>query len=170
MQDEAAIRSATDARNLEEAPETAGVIRRLLLAALVFGMVGVLVELLLLGHTEEIWQWTPVVALGLGIVAGISFGLRPSPATLRLFRTLMVLFMVAGLAGLYLHYRGNTEFELEMYPSIKGFELFWKSITGATPALAPGTMIQIGLVGLVLTWKHPILRRHAARPRQEESA
>lgn len=163
--------SLTGAAGLQESPQTAGTLRRLLLAILVFGMVGVTVELLLLGHTDEFWQWTPIVALGLGIVAGIGAGVRPSPVSLRLFRGLMALFIAAGLAGLYLHYHGNTEFELEMYPSIKGFALFWKSITGATPALAPGTMIQFGLLGLALTWKHPNLRRvrsFATTPRVKE--
>ena len=70
---------------------------------------------------------------------------------------------VSGMIGLYLHYRGNVEFELEMYPSIRGFELFWKSITGATPALAPATMLLLGLIGLAYSYQHPS-RKRAAKP------
>ncbi|MFB3131882.1 MAG: hypothetical protein ACE10K_05095, partial [Rhodothermales bacterium] len=50
-----------------------------------------------------------------------------------------------------------AEFELEMYPTLKGLELFWESIKGATPALAPGTMIQLGLLGWAYTYRHPAL-------------
>jgi hypothetical protein len=50
--------------------------------------------------------------------------------------------------GTFLHYRGNVEFELELTPGIRGLALFREAITGATPALAPGAMIVVGLVGL----------------------
>jgi len=163
--DEDRAEGVTPAVDGQETPGTTGMLRRLLLAVLVFGMTGAFVELLLLGHTEEVWQWIPVIALGFGIMAGTGLGFRPSPVAVRSFRVLMVLYIAAGFTGLYLHYHGNAEFELEMYPTIRGFELFWKSITGATPALAPGTMIQFGLLGLILTWKHPILRRKTTRTR-----
>ena len=29
-------------------------------------------------------------------------------------------FVVSGVVGLWLHYQGNAEFELEMYPSLQG--------------------------------------------------
>jgi hypothetical protein len=70
----------------------------------------------------------------------------------------MVLSMVAGLVGLLLHYKGNVEFELEMYPDLSGWKLFKDSMMGATPALAPGAMLQIGLVGLAWTFRHPALK------------
>ena len=56
---------------------------------------------------------------------------------MRVFQTVMLLFLSSGVLGLYLHYRGNVEFELEMYPSLRGFGLFWEALKGATPALAP---------------------------------
>ena len=77
--------------------------------------------------------------------------------SLRLFRGTMILFVLSGGVGLWLHYHGNAEFELEMYPSLKGAELFWESVTGATPTLAPGTMLELGLLGLAYTFRHPAL-------------
>ena len=50
----------------------------------------------------------------------------------------MALFVLSGGIGVALHYRGNVEFELEMYPSLSGLELVRKTLTGATPVLAPG--------------------------------
>jgi hypothetical protein len=134
-------------------------LRLILLAVLGFGIVGMIVELLLLGHTEETQQWIPLLTLGLGLVAAIALAARPSPATVKTFRVVMVLFVVAAVAGLYFHYSGNAEFELEMYPSMRGMELFRESMTGATPSLAPGMLAQLGLLGLAITWKHPALRR-----------
>ena len=70
----------------------------------------------------------------------------------------MVLCVVSGFLGVLLHYRGNVEFELEMYPDLSGWKLLKESMMGATPALAPGAMIQVGLVGLAWTFRHPALQ------------
>ena len=134
-------------------------LRLLLLAVLGFGLVGLAIELLLLGHTEETPQWIPLITITLGLVAGTVLAIRPARKTVIAFRIAMALFVIASLAGLYFHYTGNVEFELEMYPSMAGMELFRKSMTGATPALAPGMMAQLGLMGLAITWRHPALRR-----------
>ena len=75
-----------------------------------------------------------------------------------------ILFVISGFAGLFLHYQGNAQFELEMYPSLKGLELFRKAIKGTTPpTLAPGTMIVLGLLGLAYTYRHPALLKPAGK-------
>lgn len=130
-------------------------IRRAILAVFLLGVVGVLGELFLLPHTEDAWQWVPIVLLGLSLLVLAVHGLAPGKGTVRAFQGVMVLFVVSGLLGLVLHYRGNVEFELEMQPDASGLALFWKAITGATPALAPGTMTQFGLLGLLYTYQHP---------------
>ena len=45
---------------------------------------------------------------------------------------------------------------LEM-PTLAGKEMVAEMLTGAFPALAPGTMALLGLIGLLLTWRHPAL-------------
>ena len=62
-----------------------------------------------------------------------------------------------GLLGLYLHLRGNAEFERELHPAAAGWTLWWDALRGATPALAPGALAQLGLVGLAYAW--PTLHR-----------
>ena len=132
--------------------------RRLALWLLVFGEAGILLELLLLGHYEDVWQWTPVVLLSLGLVAGPWIARRPSPVALRVFRWLMAAHVAAGAAGLFLHLRANVEFELELHhPGIGGWPLVWETLTGAIPALAPGAMVQLGLLGMLACWRHPAL-------------
>jgi len=132
--------------------------RRIVLAIFALGVAGTFAELILLEHTESLWQLVPVVALPLGLLLAVAAAVRPARITLRLFQSMMALFVIAGGIGLYLHYRGNVEFELEMMPSLRGLKLFWESITGATPALAPGAMAQFGLLGLAYTYRHPALR------------
>ena len=130
-------------------------IRRMVLAILLLGLLGTGLELLLLEHTDGFWQRVPLALILTGfVVLGWHAG-RRSAASLRVLQGTMILFLGSGLAGLFLHYRGNVEFELEMYPTRTGLELFWESLKGATPALSPGTMLVLGLLGLTYTYHHP---------------
>lgn len=129
--------------------------RRFTVVLFTVGALGAGAELLLLGHTEDVWQLVPLILLALGLSALAWLALRPRRSTLRVFRSLMILFALGGLAGIYLHYRTNVEFELEMYPSLAGLDLLWKALGGATPALAPATMTYLGLLGMASTYRHP---------------
>ena len=71
----------------------------------------------------------------------------------------MCLVLASGIVGVVLHYRGNADFELEMRANIRGVELIWNALTGATPALAPGTMILLGLLGLLYSYRHSALTK-----------
>ena len=132
-------------------------LRRLLLALVLFGAVGLVAELLLLEHWDDPWQWTPFVLLGLVLVVGALLARRPSRGRLRAFQGLMALCLIAGTLGVYLHYRGNVEFELEREPTLGGLALLWEAVRGATPALAPGALAQLGLLGLLYAYRHPLL-------------
>jgi len=132
-------------------------IRRILFAVLVFGIVGILIELFLLEHTEGFWQQVPLYMLiaGLAVVVWHAFDRRA--ASVRVVQATMLLFVAGGAIGALLHYNGNVEFELEMDAASRGFDLFREAMMGATPALAPGVMIQLGLVGLAYSFRHPAL-------------
>ena len=131
--------------------------RQLLLAIVLIGIVGLEVELALLRHAESLTQWIPHISLLIGLLATAVVYFRPGPATLKLFRAIMVGFLAVGALGVYLHYLGNVEFAAERDPSLTGFGLIWKALRGATPALAPGAMAQLGLLGLLYTYRHPAL-------------
>lgn len=130
-------------------------IRRLLLGTLVLASAGTLTELLLIGHIESVWQLIPVGLLTLMLLALASWLVSPRKATIRGVQTVAVTCIASGVIGLVQHYRGNRAFELEMYPDLGGWDLVWESLTGATPALAPGAMIQIGLVAIAYSYRHP---------------
>lgn len=143
--------------------------RRLLLAVVLLGASGLLAELLFIEHIESWQQVVPLVALGAGVGLGALLALRPAAPAIRAFQWLMSAYVIIGLAGLYLHYIGNVEFERERDPAIGGIDLVWESLRGATPALAPGAMIQLGLLGLVFAFRHPALLPGGGVTRPEKS-
>jgi hypothetical protein len=132
--------------------------RRILLAILLLGVAGISAELLLLNHVEDVSQWIPLALSGVTVALSIVMVLKPSPATIRLFQLVMLLMIISGAVGIYLHYGATTAFQLEMDPTLTGFALFRKAIVAkAPPALAPGAMTQLGLIGLAYTFRHPAL-------------
>ena len=131
-------------------------VRKLILTIFVIGLFGTGGELLLIGHTEGYQQWIPIVLIAFSVVALCLHWFFFKPLTVRLFQLTMVMFVLSSLAGIWLHYQGNLEFELEMYPASHGFELFKQSVSGASPTLAPGAMLQLGLLGLVYSYRHPL--------------
>ncbi len=135
-------------------------LRKILRAILAFGMIGSLTELILLKHSEDVYQWIPLVLLGVGLPVLAWQGARGSVLSLRLLRWLMCAFVAAGIAGVYYHFQGSAEFKLESQPQLAGMELLWAAIrVKAPPLLAPGSMVQLGLLGLAYTYKHPALKR-----------
>ena len=120
---------------------------RVLLAIWLIGLLGVAAELVLLEHYEDALQFLPFLAIAAGLAAGAWLAIRPGRAATHAFRVVVAVFLISGLVGLVLHYRGNAEFERERDPSIRGLALIWESLTGATPALAPGTMILFTFIG-----------------------
>lgn len=129
--------------------------RQLLLALVFLGIIGLETELGLLRHADSLSQWIPHIVLVVGLVSVVLVYLKPG--TIRAFQTVMAMFVIVGVLGVYLHYRGNVEFALERDPSLSGMKLLWKSLRGATPALAPAALSQLGLLGLVYTYRHPAL-------------
>ena len=124
-------------------------LRVAILLVLLLGVIGTGVELLLLGHTEDLWQWEPLVMLALGLPVLLWHAVVGSAWSRRLCGATMMLYVASGVIGTFLHYRGNVEFELEMVPALGGMSLFQEAMTGATPVLAPGTLVQLGLLGLL---------------------
>lgn len=141
------------------APDLPTLLRRAVFAILTIGLVGTGAELGLLGHTEDVWQWTPIALIVLALGVQLWLVVLPGRYGVLALRMVMIAFLAAGALGLVLHFTGNAEFELEMYPSLTGFELFREAISGATPTLAPGAMLHLGLLGLLYTFRHPALKR-----------
>ena len=124
----------------------------------VVGMLGTEVELYLLKHDEEWRQVIPMVVVGLGALVMLVQIARPSASGVVVLRVLMVVMIATGLLGVYFHYQGNLEFQMEMDASQHGWALMRKILQAKTPpALAPGAIAQMGLLGLLYTYRHPSL-------------
>src|SRR5262245_24442294 len=134
--------------------------RSLVLAGFLLGALGSAAELLLVRHTENIWQLIPLLLIGISLVPLVVYATgRATPRaarSLRAFRGVMVLFMLSGVLGLFLHIEGKIEFKEETDPSLKGWPLIREAMKSALPpALAPAAMIQFGLLGLAYAYRHP---------------
>ncbi|MEK6409725.1 MAG: hypothetical protein AABN34_22605 [Acidobacteriota bacterium] len=137
-------------------------LRRILLGIFLLGLLGTGTELVLLDHFEDRLQLIPLILLTLGLVVVTWQVIHQGRASLRTLQLLMILFVLGGLVGLVLHYRGSMEFQLEVNPDLSGLELFLKAIRAkAPPALGPGAMIHLGLLGLAYAYRYPV---SGARP------
>jgi hypothetical protein len=124
-------------------------IRRVILGVLLLGMIGLLVELSLLGHYADLQQAIPLAVLASGLAAVLLHLIYPRSWTLASVWIVMALFVVSGLLGMYFHYRGSREFQLEMDASMSGTKLMWHVLRAKSPpTLSPGTLVQMGILGL----------------------
>jgi hypothetical protein len=145
--------------------ETLASIRKLLLAALAVGVIGTTGELILLRHIDKPAQWIPLVLLVAAVPVLIWHAWSPGVSSIRTLQALMLAFIGLGVVGVGLHYDGNVEFERELNPSERGWTFIRKTVAGATPVLAPGSMVLLGLVGLAHAYRHP--SADGGRSRQE---
>ena len=122
---------------------------RLLYLTLALMILGTGLELVLLEHYEDGWQWVPVIIFGLALLLFVVLLVKPAAFLLRAFRGLMVLSMLSGFLGVYFHLMANWEFETELHPTYSTWDLLTNSLTGALPALAPGSMVVFGLLGII---------------------
>ena len=122
-------------------------VKQLIIAALLFMMVGTALELYLLGHYEDRLQLVPILCIGISIITLCLLFYRRTNWTIRLYKLVLGLTALSGVYGTFLHLQANYEFEVEMKPTAKGWELFLESLSGALPALAPGSMIVLALIG-----------------------
>lgn len=114
-----------------------------------FGMGGLLAELALIAHYEDLPQQIPIALLAAGLVTvALDFGFARGWTQL-LVQLTMVLLLAAGALGIYFHFYGSREFQLEMDPQMRGANLVWHVLRAKSPpTLAPGSMVQLGILGL----------------------
>jgi hypothetical protein len=137
-----------------------GMLRLWILGVMVLGLLGTVVELVLLSHYEQPVQLVPVVLLVLALIVLTWHVIGHSAASLRVLMGLMVLFVLAGFAGFAAHFYGSAEFQLDLEPSLSTWELLEKVMRAkAPPLLAPGMMMQLGLLGLAYVFSDKRYRR-----------
>lgn len=122
-------------------------LKQVIIVALIFMMVGTSMELYLLDHYEDLKQLIPIVCIGVSFLTMIVLFFQRTRIIVSFFKLLMGLTALSGVYGTFLHLSANYEFEQEMKPTAGGWDLFWESLSGALPTLAPGSMIVFALIG-----------------------
>jgi hypothetical protein len=135
-------------------------LRRWILGVLVLGLLGTVTELVLLGHYEQPLQFVPLVLIA-AAVAVLAWEVRQrDAASRRALQIVMALFVLAGFVGFVAHFVGSAEYQLELNPEMGMWELVEKVLRAkAPPLLAPGMMLQLGLLGLAYVFSDPRFRR-----------
>lgn len=122
-------------------------IKRVILLALLFMLLGTLLELYLLDHYEDTLQLIPLLCIGGALINLLILFFRKSQAIINLFKLVLVITSLSGIYGAFLHLQANYEFEQDMKPTANFWELFLESLSGALPTLAPMSMIVLALIG-----------------------
>jgi uncharacterized membrane protein len=135
-------------------------LRRWLLAILVLGLLGTVTELVLLEHYEQPTQFVPLILIVAAIAVLAWEFRRHDLASRRAVQIVMALFVLAGFVGFVAHFYGSAEYQLELNPDMSNWELLEKVLRAkAPPLLAPGMMLQLGLLGLAYVFSDSRFRR-----------
>ena len=149
-----------DAQRPDVGADLVELLRLWIIGVLVLGLVGTVVELLLLEHYEEPLQFVPLVLIAAAVGVLVWHAMRRDAASLNALHIVMALFVLASFIGFAAHFGGSAEFQLEQNPEIGTWELVEKVIHAkAPPLLAPGMMMQLGLLGLAYAYTDSRYRR-----------
>lgn len=124
---------------------------RLLFMGISFLLIGTGLELYLLQHFEDFFQLIPLICIASSLIVLGVMQVRVSRFIQQLFSVLMLITALAGIFGIVLHIQTNFQFEQEMTPTHSNWDLFVESLTGAIPALAPGSLIAFSILGYSYT-------------------
>jgi uncharacterized membrane protein len=135
-------------------------LRSWILVILVLGLLGTVTELVLLEHYEQPTQFVPLVLIVAALATLFWEFRRRDMASRRAMQIVMALFVLAGFVGFVAHFRGSAEYQLELNPDMSNWELLEKILRAkAPPLLAPGMMLQLGLLGLAYVFSDSRFRR-----------
>jgi hypothetical protein len=149
-------------------------LRRWILVVLLLGLIGTVTELILLEHYEQALQFVPLVLIALALVLLVWQAVRHDQASLRAIEVVMALCVLASFAGIAAHFVGSAEFQRDLDPEMSTRELIEKVMRAkAPPVLAPGMMLQLGLLGLAYVYsdgryRARLLRLFGWKSNQEE--
>src|SRR5687767_5737340 len=124
----------------------------LVLSLLLFG--GALIELWLVGHTQDVLQWLPFGLCILGALVVLLVLLRPGRGAIKALRICMALVVLGTLLGIYLHVEGNVLLASEIQPNSPTTELILKGLAGANPLLAPGILAVAAVLSVAATYRY----------------
>ena len=122
-------------------------LKKVLVLALLFMMIGSLLELYLLDHYEDSWQLIPILSVGTTLVTLLILFFKKTTKVVNLFKAVLILTALSGVYGVFLHLQSNFEFEQDMKPTATNLELITDSLSGALPTLAPMSLVVLACIG-----------------------
>lgn len=110
---------------------------------------GTLLELVFIGHYEGVNQLIPILVIGITLISFLVLLFFKTFLVRKVFKAMLIVSAVSGLLGVYFHLDSNFQFEKEIRPNISSADLFWESLSGALPVLAPMNMLVFTLLGFI---------------------
>jgi hypothetical protein len=138
---------------------TIKMMRSLILVILAIGVLGMLGELLLIRHYRHDSQWIAVALTLLTGACAMVLAFNPNARMLRAVQLALLLVVLGSAFGVLEHLKVNYEVAAATDPALNAVSLVWEAFKGRSPALAPGALAQLGLLGLLFTFRHPNLER-----------
>jgi hypothetical protein len=138
--------------------ESTSLLRPLILVIMGIGTLGILGELLLLEHYKFDSQWIAVMLTLLTGVCTVILALNPKAQVMRVVQLALLLVVLGSAFGVLEHVKTNYD-RMENGSNVSGLSLIWQALKGRAAALAPGALAQLGLLGLLFTYRHPNLER-----------
>ena len=129
-------------------------LRKFLLVLAVLLFAGSLVELWLVGHTEDWLQLIPFVLAIVAIVVCFLMMFQPAKRTIQVMRIWMAVVVLGTLFGVYQHIAGNIAFEREVNPKATTSQLAWQAVGGGNPLLAPGILAFAAVLAVAATYRY----------------
>src|SRR6185295_17611821 len=115
-------------------------------------------------HYQDYWQMIPLALFGVGAITLIGHVAVENPVTLRAFQAAMLLLMLGGGAGIVFHAQASAGFHGELdWQNQRWHALDVVLHSKVPPSLAPGALVQMGLIGLAATYRHPASQRRNQR-------
>ncbi len=146
-------------------PDYVGKLRLGMLGLVGLGTAGMTVELLLVRHFENSNQIIPLAVGLLGLAVLVWATVAPGVVALRGVQFAMLVYIGTGIVGITLHAETNAAAQRELGSTLTGLAFAWQVLgVTAPPALSPGLLVQLGLLGLLSTYRHPVLA--SAEPHQ----
>ena len=139
--------------------KTETVLKRLrifLLGFSIFIFAGAVMEHFALKHYREDLQWVPFILCPLGILLNALFLAKPGRGMLSALKIGMWVIAAGGLIGTLIHVSGNLESIFEGGRSATLLNIFYATVGGRNPLLAPGTLIIAAALSLAAIYHHPV--------------
>ena len=139
-------------------------VRLLILAAIAAALIVTEAEFLFVGHTgSNNGQVIAAVLVSLGRIMVTCHAIFRNTSSVVVLRFTMYLFLIFGVDGLFTHYHWAVQSALKSQPALVGRHLLYATLSGKIPLLAPAMLIEIGVLGLIYTFQHPLDVRFVKR-------